>query len=189
MVNLVDNARFLYVVISVLLVQAITLISRKFIPRSKFSEKKDTHWTTNSFIFCQVFMILTAAWEAIKFDANVGTTNYVGLFILMVVLIITHTSYDTLGEYYSPKIEVKKKHKLIDTGIYGLIRHPMDLASLLFMISVPLSAGSYFAFVWLIPFCVVLSFKIKYEEKILIEGLRGYKAYMKRTKRLIPWIL
>lgn len=190
MVNLVDNTRFLYVIISILLLQAITIISRNYKSVDKFTEKKkNTHWTSLIILLCQMFMVITAAFETILFDIQVTTVNYVGLLLVILVLIITYVSYKELGEHYSPNIEVKKKHKLIDTGIYKYIRHPMDLAELLFMIALPIAATAYFALIWVMPFVVVLSLKIQYEENLLSSKLRGYKAYMKRTKRLIPFII
>ncbi len=188
MVNLVDNVRFLYVIASVLSLQAVTLIARGFIPSDKFSTKKSTHWTTLTIVLSQVFMIFTALIETALFEVPISLNNYIGLVIVMVVLFITYIAHKTLGESYSPKIEVKKKHKLIDNGIYGFIRHPMDLAGILFMIGLPLAAGAIFAFAWIIPYLVIVGFKIRYEEQILSAGLKGYKAYMKRTKRLIPFI-
>ncbi|MBN1923779.1 MAG: isoprenylcysteine carboxylmethyltransferase family protein [Nanoarchaeota archaeon] len=188
MVNLVDNARFLYVIVSILLLQAVTIISRNSLTSDKFSEKKGTHWTTLSVLLTQLFMIFTVILETILFEMPVNVNNYIGLVVIIVVLVITFTANKELGEYYSPKIEVKKRHKLIDTGIYAYIRHPMDLASLLLMIALPLAGGALFAYLWFIPYAVLVGFKIRYEEKVLSDGLKGYKAYMKKTKRLIPFI-
>lgn len=188
-VNLVNNIRLVYVIVSVLLLEAVTFIARGFVPKSKLAEKKDTHWTTLSFMLVQLLMIFSCVFEVVLFDVPVTTFNNAGLALVGFVLIITYLSHKELGEQFSPKIEVKKRHKLVDTGIYSLIRHPMYLASLLFMIALPMSASAYFAFLWAIPFIVVLWFRIKYEEDVLSMGLRGYKAYMKRTKMLIPYLL
>jgi protein-S-isoprenylcysteine O-methyltransferase Ste14 len=188
MVNLVDNVRLVYVIVSVVLLEAVTLIARGFIRKSKFAEKQTTHWTTLSFVLVQIFMIFTCIIEVVLFDVPITDLNNIGLALILLVLIITYVSQQTLGEYYSPKTEVKKKHKLVDTGIYSLIRHPMYLASLLFMIALPLAGSAYFAFLWLPPFITILAFRIRYEESILSKGLKGYKAYMKRTKMLIPYL-
>ncbi len=189
MVNLVDNMRFLYAVLSILLIQAVAIIANKNAMSPKASEKKETHWTTMTYFLTQVFMIVTVLLEAAIFDVPLTIWNNIGLILIFIVMIITYLSYSALGEYYSPKIEIKKRHKLVDKGIYGIIRHPMDLASLLFMIALPMAAGAYFSYIWIIPFCVVLFFKIRYEEHVLSRDLRGYKSYMKRTKRLIPYLL
>lgn len=188
-VNLVDNVRLVYVIVSVLLLEAVTFISRGFVLKSKLTEKKNTHWTTLSFMLIQLFMIFTCVFEVVLFDVQVSTFNNIGLLLVMIVLIITYLAQKELGEYYSPKIEVKKKHKLVDTGIYSVIRHPMYLASLLFMISLPMAGSAYFAFLWIIPFVTILYFRIKYEENILSKDLRGYKAYKKRTKAIIPYLI
>jgi len=189
MVNLIDNVRFIYAIVTIVLLQAVTFIARGFIPLYKFAEKKGTHWTTLAIVLAQVFMISTVIFEVILFDNAVNKIyNYIGWTIYLIILILTYLANRNLGEYYSPKIEVKKKHKLIDFGAYKLIRHPMDLAGILFMIGLPLLASAYFALLWLIPYIVIVLFKIMYEESLLSEKLKGYKNYMKKTKKLLPFI-
>ena len=78
---------------------------------------------------------------------------------------------------------------MIDTGLYGVVRHPMYLATLLMFLPLPLILGSLWG---LIPFClypVIIAVRILNEEKILAEGLAGYGAYKERVRyRLIPFI-
>ena len=91
--------------------------------------------------------------------------------------------------YLSRTVEVQEGQKVIDTGLYGIVRHPMYLATLLMFLPMPLILQSFFG---LIPFAiypVAIVIRILNEEKVLEEGLEGYSEYKKRVKyRLIPFI-
>ena len=91
--------------------------------------------------------------------------------------------------YLSRTVEVVENQKVIDTGLYGIVRHPMYLATLFMFLSLPLILGSFFG---LIPFAlypVIIVIRILNEEKVLTESLIGYADYKQRIKyRLIPYI-
>lgn len=93
------------------------------------------------------------------------------------------------NEYLSRTVEVQENQRVIDTGLYGVVRHPMYLATLLMFLPIPLILGSFYG---LIPFAlypVIIVFRILNEEKVLAEGLLGYKEYKQKVKyRLIPFI-
>ena len=78
---------------------------------------------------------------------------------------------------------------MIDTGLYGIIRHPMYTATILMFLSVPLILGSWISFLLFLCYPVIIVRRIRNEEKILTEGLKGYPEYQKKVKyRLIPFI-
>ncbi len=91
--------------------------------------------------------------------------------------------------YLSRTVEVQEGQRVIDTGLYGVVRHPMYLATLLMFLPMPLVLGSFWG---LIPFAiypVAIVIRIINEEKVLCEGLDGYSEYRKKVKyRLIPFI-
>ena len=91
--------------------------------------------------------------------------------------------------YLSRTVEVQEGQRVISTGLYGIVRHPMYLATLLMFLPIPLILGSFFG---LIPFAlypVIIIIRILNEEKILTEGLEGYSEYKFKVKyRLIPFI-
>ena len=91
--------------------------------------------------------------------------------------------------YLSRTIEVQENQKVIDTGLYGIVRHPMYAATLLMFIPMPLILGSFWG---LIPFAIypfAIVARILNEEKVLISGLEGYAEYKNKVKyRLIPFI-
>jgi protein-S-isoprenylcysteine O-methyltransferase Ste14 len=93
------------------------------------------------------------------------------------------------NRYASRVIEIQKEQKLIDTGLYSVVRHPMYLAASILYLSSALVLGSFYALIpmALLPF--LLAYRIKNEEKVLLAGLPGYGAFMKKTRyRLIPYI-
>ncbi len=91
--------------------------------------------------------------------------------------------------YLSRTIEVEKNQKLIDTGLYGIIRHPMYASTIFLFLSIPLILGSILSLIIFLIYPFLIIKRIKNEEQVLEEKLIGYKEYQKRVKyRLIPYI-
>ena len=91
--------------------------------------------------------------------------------------------------YLSRTVEVQEGQKVVSTGLYGIVRHPMYFAVVLLFWAMPLVLGSFPAFLVMLPFPLLLVSRIKDEERILEERLCGYKEYEKKVKyRLIPFI-
>ncbi len=89
--------------------------------------------------------------------------------------------------WLSRTVEVQEGQRVVDTGLYGLVRHPMYAATLLLFLSMPLILGSPLSFCLLLLYLPVLAKRIRNEEAVLEEGLAGYKAYKERVKyRLFP---
>ncbi len=91
--------------------------------------------------------------------------------------------------YLSRTVEVQKGQKVIDTGLYGIVRHPMYSATLGLFLSMPLVLGSVISFIVFLIYPVIIAKRIKDEEKLLEEELFGYREYKNKVKyRLIPFI-
>lgn len=91
--------------------------------------------------------------------------------------------------YLSRTVEVQQGQQVIDTGLYGIVRHPMYSATVLLFLSIPLVLGSVISFVVFLIYPVVIAKRIRNEEKILEDGLMGYSEYKKRVKyKLIPFV-
>ena len=91
--------------------------------------------------------------------------------------------------YLSRTVKVMENQKVVDTGLYGIVRHPMYLATILMFLSIPLILGSLFAFLVFLIYPVIIAIRIKNEEKVLLEELAGYEEYKKKVKyRIIPYI-
>ncbi len=93
------------------------------------------------------------------------------------------------NEYLSRTVEVQENQKVIDTGLYGKVRHPMYLATLIMFLSMPLVLGSLFSFLIFLAYPILISRRIKNEEELLEKELEGYAEYKQRVKyRIIPFI-
>ena len=91
--------------------------------------------------------------------------------------------------YLSRTIQVEQGQTVVDTGLYGIVRHPMYTATLLLFLSMPLILGSWQAFLVFLVYPALIAKRIKNEEIVLSRELQGYEAYCQKTRyRLIPYI-
>lgn len=91
--------------------------------------------------------------------------------------------------YLARTVKVEAGQKLVDTGLYGLIRHPMYGATLLLFLSMPLILGSIPAFIVMLLYPFIIARRIQNEEEVLLRDLPGYEAYRQKVRwRLVPYI-
>lgn len=91
--------------------------------------------------------------------------------------------------YLSRTIEVQENQRVIDTGLYSIVRHPMYSATLLLFLSMPIVLGSVYAFIIFMAYPFIIAKRIKHEEEFLQKELHGYSEYIQKVKyRLIPFI-
>ncbi|QFK70078.1 isoprenylcysteine carboxylmethyltransferase family protein [Pradoshia sp. D12] len=109
-----------------------------------------------------------------------------------VVFLVAYILYaEVLREntYLSRTIEVQENQKVIDTGLYGIVRHPMYSVTLLLFLSMPIVLGSIYSFFIFLVYPFIIAKRIKNEEKLLEKELDGYREYKQKVKyRLIPFI-
>ena len=114
------------------------------------------------------------------------------VIISTVIFLVGYALYAVVlreNTYLSRTIEVQKNQKVIDTGLYGIIRHPMYSATILLFLSMPLVLGSLISFAVFLVYPLLIVLRIKDEEKMLETELEGYIEYKKKVKyRLIPFI-
>jgi len=114
------------------------------------------------------------------------------VIIASILFIISYILYaEVLREntYLSRTIEVQKNQKVVDTGLYGIVRHPMYSITLILFLTMPLILGSIISFVIFLIYPFIISKRINNEEKVLEKELKGYIDYKKKVKyRLIPFI-
>lgn len=91
--------------------------------------------------------------------------------------------------YLSRTVEVQENQKVIDTGLYGIVRHPMYLATIILFLSMPLILGSLISFIVFLIYPVIIAMRIRNEEQVLAEGLEGYEEYKERVRyKVIPFL-
>lgn len=112
--------------------------------------------------------------------------------VAAVVFLLAYLIYaEVLREnaYLSRTIEVKENQKVIDTGLYGIVRHPMYTATILLFLTMPIVLGSLYSFVIFLAYPIIIIRRIKNEEVLLEKELNGYIEYKQKVKyRLIPFI-
>ena len=117
--------------------------------------------------------------------------NYIVIIgcILFVLSYVLYAEVLRENAYLSRTIKVQENQKVIDTGLYGIVRHPMYFATLILFLSMPLILGSLNSFIVFLIYPFVISKRIKNEEEVLEKELKGYKEYKNKVKyKLIPFI-
>ena len=113
----------------------------------------------------------------------------IGGAVVFLVAYILYAEVLRENTYLSRRIEVQENQKVIDTGLYGVVRHPMYGVTLLLFLSMPIVLGSVYSFLVFLAYPFILVKRIKHEEKFLEEKLDGYRGYEQKVKyRLIPFI-
>ena len=121
--------------------------------------------------------------------------SYVPSWLVIVASLVLLASYALYAEvmrentYLSRTIEVQENQTVVDTGLYGIVRHPMYAVTLWLFLSIPLVLGSWWSFVCFLPYIAIIIARIKNEEKLLEKELQGYTEYKMRVKyRLLPFV-
>ena len=121
--------------------------------------------------------------------------THVPTWLVCLAAVIQLASYGLYAEvmrenaWLSRTVEVQENQKVIDTGLYGIVRHPMYTATILLFLAMPLVLGSWLSFAIMLLYPVVIFFRIRNEEQVLEAGLEGYMEYKQRVRyRLIPYI-
>ena len=120
------------------------------------------------------------------------TISNIVVIIASILFMISYILYaEVLREntYLSRTIEVQENQKVVDTGFYSIVRHPMYSITLILFLTMPLILGSIISFIIFLIYPFIISKRIKNEEEVLERELEGYKEYKKKVKyRLIPFI-
>ena len=109
--------------------------------------------------------------------------------VLFVIAYILYAEVLRENEYLSRTIEVQENQKVIDTGLYGIVRHPMYAVTILLFLTMPIILGSLISFVIFLIYPILIAKRIKNEEMVLEKDLNGYSAYREKVKyKMIPFI-
>ena len=119
----------------------------------------------------------------------------VPLWLVIVASVLFLMGYAMYAEvmrenaYLSRTVEIQENQKVISTGLYGIVRHPMYLATLFMFLPIPLILGSFWGLIPFAAYPFIIVARTINEEKVLTEGLDGYTEYKQKVKyRLIPFI-
>lgn len=139
-------------------------------------------------------LLFIAAFVAAGLDFRYGWTR-VPTWLVIGAAVLQLLAYALYGEvmrenaYLSRTVEVQENQKVIDTGLYGIVRHPMYTATILLFLAMPLVLGSWISFGIMLLYPLIILLRIRNEEKVLEAGLEGYREYKQKVRyRLIPFI-
>lgn len=114
------------------------------------------------------------------------------IIVAAVILLISYALYAEVmreNAYLSRTVEVQANQTVVDTGLYGIVRHPMYAVTVWLFLSIPVVLGSWWSLLCFVPYVAIIVVRICNEEKVLEAGLEGYSEYKKRVKyRLMPFI-
>ena len=122
-------------------------------------------------------------WWMLPFGVSIAATVvFLAAYVLYAEVLRENT-------YLSRTVEVQENQKVIDTGLYGIVRHPMYMATVILFLAMPLVLGSVLSFLVMLCYIPIIVKRIRNEEQVLEKGLPGYREYKKKVRyRLIPGI-
>ena len=170
----------------VMMVKSPDLLRKRLNAKEKESDQK-TVVALSGLLFIISFVTAGLSWRL-----NWWILPDWAVWIAAVLFILSYILYAEVlreNEYLSRTIEVQQGQKVIDTGLYGIVRHPMYMATIIMFLSMPLVLGSPISFIIMLGYIPVIAKRVRNEEIVLSEGLDGYKEYMKRVMyKVIPFI-
>jgi len=160
--------------------------------RKRLNNKENEEEQKVVVIFSIIIFISTFILAGLNFKFKWILLPDVVSYIAAAIFLIGYVLYaEVLREnaFLSRTIEVQENQKVIDTGLYGLVRHPMYMSTIFLFLSIPLILGSLFSFIIMLLYIPIITKRIRNEEKVLAKSLDGYADYMKRIKyKIIPYI-
>lgn len=109
--------------------------------------------------------------------------------ILFIIAYVLYAEVLRENTYLSRTIEVQENQKVIDTGLYGIVRHPMYAVTIMLFLMIPLILGSLISFIIFLAYPIIIAKRIKNEEEVLEKNLNGYTEYKKKVKyKILPFI-
>ena len=170
----------------VLMIKNPELLRKRLNAKEKEAEQKEV------VIFSGIMFIAGFIVAGLNFRFSwIILPNTVVIFasILFLVAYVLYGEVLRENTYLSRTIEVQKNQKVIDSGLYGIVRHPMYASTVLLFLSMPLVLGSIISFVIFLAYPIIIAKRIKNEEKVLEKELEGYLKYKEKVKyKMIPFV-
>ena len=171
---------------AVLLIRSPALLEKRLNAKEKENTQKGVV-AVSGLLFVMGFVV-----AGLDFRFGWSSVPTAAVIIASVILLVSYALYaEVMREnvYLSRTVELQQDQKVIDTGLYGIVRHPMYAATLWLFLSIPVVLGSWWAVICFVPYIAVIVIRILNEEKVLTASLEGYVEYKKKVRyRLIPFI-
>ena len=162
------------------------LLRKRLNAKEKEAEQKSVV-AMSSMLFVTAFVLAGLNWRFCWWVLpNWMVWMAAGLFIASYLLYVEVMRENT---YLSRTVEVQDNQEVIDTGLYGIVRHPMYMATTVMFLTMPLVLGSPISFLIMLGYIPVIAKRIANEEEVLEKGLEGYQNYKKKVRyKMIPFL-
>jgi protein-S-isoprenylcysteine O-methyltransferase Ste14 len=162
------------------------LLARRVNNTEKETSQRIIHFLVNlMFVAAEVVPALDHrfGWSAVPTYFVLAGDVLVALGMLVIFFVFRENTFT------ASTVEVAADHKVVSTGLYAHVRHPMYVGGLVFVFGIPLALGSWWGLLTLIPFTIVIAWRLLDEERFLAKNLAGYEEYRSVVKyRLIPFV-
>ena len=170
----------------VMLFRSPELLAKRLDAKEKIDEQK---WVValSGIMFLAAFVVaglnFRYSWHSLP-----NCLTWIGVVVFLVSYLL-YAEVMRENAFLSRTIEIQENQKVVDTGLYGIVRHPMYFATLLMFLSIPLILGSFTSFIIMLVYVPIIALRIKNEEKVLEDGLDGYSEYILKVRyKVIPFI-
>lgn len=178
-----------YVLLAWLTVDALVVFSR-YSTKARSSDRGSV-WFLVLVLWLSIGAAIFLAYSRIgRFGAATVYVQWLGFAVMAFGVCLRFLAIYQLGKLHMPVVAIQPDHPLMDTGLYGLVRHPSYFGATLAFLGFGLALGSWAStLAALLGALLSYGYRIHVEEQALLQGLGArYRDYMQRTKRLIPWI-
>ena len=176
----------MFIVGIIVFIKSPSLLRRRLNAKEEQDEQKIVLFASG------IMFLLVFALAGLNFRFGWFSLPGIVITIASIIFLLSYIMYgEVLREnaYLSRTVEVSENQKVVDTGLYGLVRHPMYTSTIFLFLSMPLVLDSIFSFIVMLIYPIIIIFRIKNEEEVLENELIGYKEYKEKVKyRLIPYL-
>lgn len=170
----------------IMMIKAPDLLKKRLNVKEKQGEQKVV-------VLFSAIMFIVGFWIAgLNYRYEWTVLPDVVVIIASIIFVLSYILYAEVlreNKYLFRTIEVQEDQKVIDTGLYGIVRHPMYTATIFLFLSMPLILGSLYSFIIFLLYPLIIVKRIKNEEYVLEKELTGYKEYKNKVKyKMIPFI-
>ena len=176
----------MFIVGIIVFIKSPSLLRRRLNAKEEQDEQKIVLFASG------IMFLLAFALAGLNFRFGWFSLPGIVIIIASIIFLLSYIMYgEVLREnaYLSRTVEVSDDQKVVDTDLYGLVRHPMYTSTIFLFLSMPLVLDSIFSFIVMLIYPMIIIFRIKNEEEFLEKELMGYKEYKEKVKyRLIPYL-
>ena len=192
-INFTDGWIFVCLLfIPIFIMGVVLLLKAPELLKKRLNGKEEENTQKGVVAFSAVIFLLGFVLAGLDFRFSWTNIPKIVKIFFSVIFLLSYGIYAEVmreNAYLSRKIEVQENQKVVDTGLYGIVRHPMYSATILMFLSIPIILGSWISFVIFLGYPLLIAIRIKNEEDVLSKQLEGYFEYKQKVKyKILPFI-